>query len=87
MVVVQLESQLEELHLVDLRGRRFNKHLEGDSLTERVAMWAAEAQVHVVHLAVGDRVVVGLDWHCHLELLLSADAESDRDVDEFERNG
>jgi len=77
---VQLDRQLEELHLVDLCSRCNDAHLEGDSVTEGVAVRATEAEVNFMYLVITNPMVVSLDWHIHLELLLSRNVLSDRHV-------
>lgn len=84
-VIVQLESQLVELHLVDLCNRCDDAHLEGDSVAKGVAMRSTEAQVNFMFLVITDGMVVCLDWHTKLELLLSSNVLSDRHVHHLDR--
>ena len=87
LVVVQLESQLEGLELIDfvLVGDHVDRggihlHPERDALTESVSMWAAEAEVQVMHAAV-EGLSVCREWHSQLELVESHHAGGDRHTD------
>lgn len=82
---MQLNSQFIELQFIILSFRKLNSQLDGDLLTEFVAVRPREGQIDGVNLVVSNSVGQHFKRNLHLEVLLAFHVLIDRHSDELDR--